>query len=53
MTYRTRSNPAYAWLFADNIAMYLAMGSSSESEILKKDSKNFEPWEKLLDMNFI
>ena len=39
-------------LFADDTAMYLAITSLSESEILQQDLTNLEHWEKLWDMNF-
>ena len=39
-------------LFVDDTAMYLAITSLSESEILQQDLTNLEQREKLWDMNF-
>ena len=39
-------------LFADDTAMYLAITSLPDSEILQQDLTNLEHWEKLWDIKF-
>ena len=39
-------------LFADDTAMYLAIDTQADSEILQKDLEILENWEKLWDMSF-
>ena len=39
-------------LFADDTAMYLALSTQADTEILQKDLEQLEKWEKLWDMNF-
>ena len=38
--------------FTDNTAMYLALGSYIEGQVLQNDLLNLEKWEKLRYMNF-
>ena len=37
-------------LFADDIALYLTISTSSQSDILQKDLENLERWSYKLDM---
>ena len=39
-------------LFADNTALYLAISSTTESEILQTDLPSLEQWEKMWDLQF-
>ena len=39
-------------LFADNTAMYLALSSHIEGQVLQNDLLSLEKWEKMWDMNF-
>ena len=38
-------------LFADNTAMYLALSSHTEGQVLQNDLLSLEKWEKMWDMN--
>ena len=39
-------------LFADDTALYLAISSTTESEVLQTDLASLEQWEKMWDMQF-
>ena len=39
-------------LFADDTAMYLALSSHTEGQVLQNDLLSIEKWEKMWDMNF-
>ena len=39
-------------LFADDAALYLAISSTTESEVLQTDLASLEQWEKMWDMQF-
>ena len=39
-------------LFTDDTALYLAISSTTESEVLKTDLASLEQWEKMWDMQF-
>ena len=39
-------------LFADDTAMYLALSSYTEGQVLQNDLLSLEKWEKMWDMNF-
>ena len=39
-------------LFADDTAMYLALSSHIEGQVLQNDLLSLEKWEKIWDMNF-
>ena len=39
-------------LFADDTAMYLALSSHIEGQVLQNDLLSLEKWKKMLDMNF-
>ena len=41
-----------ARLFADDTALYLAISSTTENEVLQTDLESLEQWEKMWDMQF-